>query len=175
MAEHNFLPNNIVGIHYTVRIFIGTAVLWILTQAISAPSPLWAIISLIIVTEPQMHMAWLAFRIRMINTFMGSLVGFTVLAFAAPSAMTLIPAIALSAFISTYINKLQQGWRIAPITTALVISAGMMQQSAQSGMQTAFARTFEVFLGSIVALIVTLIMAYIWLPPVHAGEAEKKI
>jgi uncharacterized membrane protein YccC len=174
MALHTFIVGNTVGIHYAVRIFIGTTILWFLGQAIHATSPLWAIISLIIVTEPQMRLAWLAFRTRMINTFMGSVVGFTVLASAGPTPWSFIPAIALTALLSTYINRVQQGWRLAPITTALVLSAGLTQQSAADGMIVALSRTFEVFLGSAVALVVTVVMARIWLPPEPAGEAERK-
>ncbi len=173
MQRTSFL-NNSVGIHYAVRISIGTALVWFLTQAMQSTTALWAIISVIIVTEPQMRLAWLAFRSRMLNTFVGALVGFSVLAFAGATPATLIASIAFSALISTYINRVQQGWRLAPITTALVLSAGLTQQSVQGGMEVALSRTFEVFLGSAIALFVTLLMARIWLPPEHAGEAEKK-
>jgi uncharacterized membrane protein YccC len=174
MTLLTILKGNTVGIHYAVRIFIGTALLWFVTQEIHASSPLWAIISLIIVTEPQMRLAWLAFRTRMFNTFVGSVVGFAVLASAGPTPWALVPAIAFTALLSTYINRVQQGWRLAPITTALVIFAGLTQQSAADGMHVALQRTFEVFLGSAMALVVTLAMARIWLPPEHAGDAEKK-
>ena len=110
----------------------------------------------------------------MVNTLMGSAVGFSALVFAGPTPWVLITAIAFTALISTYINRIQQGWRIAPITTALVISAGMTQQSAANGMQVALERTIEVFIGSAVALIISVMMARIWLPPVPAGQAEKK-
>jgi uncharacterized membrane protein YccC len=174
MTLRSFLLGNTVGIHYTVRIFIGTAALWFITQTMHTPAPLWAIISLIIVTEPQMRLAWLAFRSRMINTLMGAVVGFAVLALRGIDAATFVSAIAFTALLSTYINRVQQGWRLAPITTALVISAGITQQSAANGMEVALWRTFEVFLGSAVALGVSVLMAYIWLPPEPAGEAEKK-
>lgn len=174
MALHSLLADNTVGIHYAVRIFIGTALLWLITQAMHASSPLWAIISLIIVTEPQMRLAWLAFRTRMLNTFVGSVVGFAVLASAGPSPWAFVPAIAFTALLSTYVNRVQQGWRLAPITTALVLSAGLTQQSAANGMMVALERTFEVFLGSAMALLVSVLMARIWLPPEHAGQAEKK-
>lgn len=171
-----FFTSNITGIHYAVRIFIGTLLLWILSKALHNSSSLWAIISLIIVTEPQMRLAWLAFRTRLINTFMGSVVGFLMLAFVPPAAWeyAFVPTLSLTALISTYINRVQQGWRIAPITTALVISAAMTQQSAADGIHFALLRTAEVFLGSAMALVVTVIMARIWLPPEPAGEAEKK-
>jgi uncharacterized membrane protein YccC len=174
MMLRAYLLSNTTGIHYTVRIFIGTTLVWLITQWMRTPTALWAIISVIIVTEPQMRLAWLAFRTRMINTLTGSVVGFSVLAFAGPSPATLILGLSFTALLSTYINRGQQGWRIAPITTALVISAGMMQQSAATGMSVALSRTFEVFLGSTVALLVTVLMARIWLPPEHMGEAEKK-
>jgi uncharacterized membrane protein YccC len=174
MGLRDFFASNIVGIHYAVRICIGTTLLWYLTQAMHATSTLWAIISLIIVTEPQMRLAWLAFRSRMLNTFVGAIVGFSVLACASPTSWVLIAAITFTALISTYINRFQQGWRLAPITTALIISAGMTHESAASGMNIAISRTFEVFLGSAVAVAVTVVMARIWLPPTPTAETERK-
>jgi len=174
MTLRNYLLGNSTGFHYTVRIFIGTTLVWCLGELMRSQTALWAIISVIIVTEPHPHLAWIAFRTRMINTLVGSLVGFCVLAFAGPTAMTLIAGLSFTALVSTYINHGQQGWRIAPITTALVVSAGMTQQSAASGMEVALSRTLEVFIGSAVALTVTLLMARLWLPPQHIGEAEKK-
>ena len=173
MTLRNYLLGNSAGIHYTVRIFIGTALVWYISGLVRSPNALWAIISVIIVTEPLPHTAWIAFRTRILNTFIGSLIGFCVLVFAGATPLMLIASLSFTALLSTYINHGQQGWRIAPITTALVVSAGM-QQSAAMGMDTALSRTLEVFLGSAIALIIALLMARIWLPPQPAGEAEKK-
>jgi len=171
MKFRGFSLPTATGIHYTVRIFIGTLIVWSLTQAIHAATPIWAVVSLIIVTEPQMHMAWLAFRSRMLNTLVGATVGFGAQLFAGPTPLAMTSAIALSALISTCVNRFQLGWRIAPITSALVISATMTQRS---GLEAALSRTFDVFLGSAVAVAVSLVMERLWLPPAKAGEAQKR-
>jgi uncharacterized membrane protein YccC len=110
----------------------------------------------------------------MINTLLGAFIGFAALIFIGPTSLTLVCAITFTALLSTYINHVQQGWRIAPITTALVISAGMTEQSAINGMEVAFSRTFEVCLGGAMALIISVLMAHIWAPADPAGAAEKK-
>jgi len=174
MSMHPVLIQNLAGIHYAVRIMIGTALLLFIFRFLEAASPLWAVISLIIVTEPQMRLAWLAFRSRIINTFMGSLVGLAVIAMTGPAFWPLVPAIAFTALLSTYIDKAQQGWRLAPITTAIVLFGGMTARSTAGAMEIALSRSMEVFLGSAIALLVTVAMSRLWLPPEPAGETEKK-
>src|ERR1700712_3409009 len=113
----SYFMRHIVGLHYTVRILIGSTFLWLLLHNRQTSDSLWAIISLIVVTEPQTKPAWAAFRARMINTVIGCAIGLGFLMIGLPQIWMLTPAIGTSAFISTYINRVQQGWRIAPVTT----------------------------------------------------------
>ena len=163
-AAHDFLKQHIAGVHYTIRIFIGTSVLWLLLHDEQTSDSLWAIISLIVVTEPRTQPAWAAFRARLLNTMIGSGIGLVFLLPAWPLEWMLTPAISVSALVATYINRVQQGWRIAPITTALILSASMTQHTFQGAFSLALHRTLEVFIGSMTAVIITAIMALIWVP-----------
>jgi uncharacterized membrane protein YccC len=158
----SYLKHHITGLHYAVRIFIGASLLWILLRDGRSSDSLWAIISLIVVTEPQIKPAWIAFRARMLNTVIGCAIGLFFLALPVSLVWILTPAIGISALVATYVNKVQQGWRIAPITTALIMSSAMIQPSTFGAFSLALHRTVEVFLGSLMALMVTNLMTYIW-------------
>jgi uncharacterized membrane protein YccC len=173
MHLKSFLNRDNVGLHYTVRIFIGTTVLWALLQKAGDANPLWAIISLIVVTEPRTGMAWLAFRARIINTLLGCVVGLIFLRLADAHAWVLGPSLTLTVFICTFGKRAPLGWRIAPITTAMIIAAGLEQANPIIALHVAVNRTLEVLLGSTMALLVTWGVSLVWEPAEEAkAEAE---
>jgi hypothetical protein len=65
-------------------------------------------------------------------------------------------ALTATILICTYAVELPISWRIAPITTALVIAPGIAEHSTSSGLEVAFHQSGEVILGSAVALLVFL-------------------
>ncbi len=171
---NRYFTDHIAGIHYAARICIGTTILWPLLQYLHVNNPVWALVSLIVVTEPQMRPAWLAFRARIINTLIGSAIGLVFLLMLGPQIWLLTPALTVSALISSYLSRGQQGWRIAPVTTALVVSAALADPAAHHLLAIPLQRTMEVLLGSTMALVVTATLARVWLPPetTPAGHAR---
>ena len=75
MNAHTFYKRHLPGLHYAVRIFIGTTTLWILLRKIGDTHAIWAMISLIIVTEPDVHIALTTFKARIFNTLLGCAIG----------------------------------------------------------------------------------------------------
>jgi hypothetical protein len=47
-----FPPGDWLGVHVAVRIFVATTVLWILLRLWADTSPIWAISSMIAVSDP---------------------------------------------------------------------------------------------------------------------------
>jgi uncharacterized membrane protein YccC len=171
----SLLGPNAVGLHYAVRIFIGTTILWVLLQRVNDTNPLWAVISLIVVTEPRTGMAWLAFRARILNTALGCIVGLLFLRFAGQHPWVLTPALTLTVLICTYGARTPLGWRVAPITTAMIISAGLTEPTAIAGLDVALHRTLEVILGSAMGLLTTWLISFVWEPaPEAKAEVEAK-
>src|SRR5262249_62180687 len=70
-----FPTHDPTGLHYAVRIFLGSAALWLSLGWAGDTNRIWAVISLIVVTEPRVPSAWLAFLSRTVNTILGCLVG----------------------------------------------------------------------------------------------------
>lgn len=158
MALYNFFKfsHESLGIQYGLRIFLGTGFLWFALKNLDGFDPLWAVISLIIVTEQNMKIALLGFKSRIINTIVGCFTGLLFLLFIHHNNLIMLPAALMAAVcISTYLIRSQYGWRIAAITTAIIIIPSLAEDSRTVGMIVALQRAIEVFLGSITAVIVT--------------------
>src|SRR5260370_33316390 len=84
------------GVQYAVRILIGCVIVWFVLQRIHHPNPLWALISVIIVTEPELSAAFLAFNSRIVNTLIASPAGLSFLYSLGPPYWSLPPVIICS-------------------------------------------------------------------------------
>ena len=125
-----FPAHNPAGLHYAARIFVGAAALWPLLRLAGDANPIWAVISLIVVIEPQMLPAWRAFLSRIFNTLVGCVVGVLFLLAAGAGDWVLPAAVAVTVLVCTYLVRLPLSWRIAPVTAALVIASGEAESDA---------------------------------------------
>lgn len=158
-----------LALHYAVRIFIGTAFLWLLLQRMGDDHAIWSIITLVFVTEPKLKDAMESFRHRIYNTAIGCGIAIVALLVGGPRHWTLPAAMTAAVLLSTRRQETPSSWRTTPVATGIVLSAGLSSQSWAVGLQTALTRAGEVFLGGVTALAVTWLMAMIWMP-----EEEKK-
>jgi len=166
-------PLDVAGIHYAIRILIGSSIAWIAMGNISEINPLWAVISLISVTDPQIKTAYTAFKAQAFNTVIGCITGLAFIAIAGIKTWMLPIVATITAIISIHIFRMQAGWRTGPITAALVMSAGLVDKSEHGAMTLAVQRALGVFTGSLIALVVTGLMALIWMPKTVAEDAKK--
>jgi uncharacterized membrane protein YccC len=144
------------GIGYAVRILIGTLIVWLALARIKNVDPLWAVISVVIVSEPELQTAVLAFKSRTANTLIGCAVGLVFLFVLGPAVWSILLAMAVAVVICTSFIRLPLSWRIAPITVALVMMPSVLNHSASAGLSIALRRTGEVLFGSAVAVCVSL-------------------
>jgi uncharacterized membrane protein YccC len=158
-----------LALHYAVRIFIGTAFLWILLQRLGDDHAIWAIITLVFVTEPQLKSALESFRHRIYNTAVGCGIAILALLVAGPHYWVLPIAVTVAVLVSTRTPESPASWRSTPIATGIVLTAGLTAQSWAVGLQTAIIRAGEVFLGGVTALVIAWLMSLVWMP-----EEEKK-
>lgn len=159
-----FFARHAIGIHYAVRIFLGTTLLWLLFRRLGDGHVIWAIIAMIFVTEPHPRIAMESFRLRMLNTALGCGVAMLALLVAGPLHWILPVAVTLSVLIAVRAPQSPAAWRVAPIAAAVVLAAGMAEQSRQVGLQIALVRAGEVLLGGATALVIAWLMARVWMP-----------
>jgi uncharacterized membrane protein YccC len=149
------------GVHFAVNIFVAATAIWLLLRT-AAVDPIWAISAMVAVTDPQTDLAYATFRGRIGNSLIGCAIGLSVLAIGGAHAWKLPFAMAVAVLISSYVIRMPNMWRQAPITAALVIAAGLSHHSKVTGLEVGARRVGEVLLGSIVGLVVALAMSKIW-------------
>jgi uncharacterized membrane protein YccC len=149
------------GLQYAVRILIGSAIVWFVLERINHPNPLWALISVIIVTEPELSAAFLAFNSRILNTLIGCAVGLSFLYLLGPSFWSILLGIIVSVIICTTFIRVPGSWRVAPVTVAILMTPSVLGGGRSLGLAVAIERTEEVILGSAVALLTTFVASLI--------------
>ena len=65
--------------------------------------------------------------------------------------------------ISTYVVRIKTMWRQAPITTAVVIAAGLAGSSTLAGVERGLHKVAEVIFGCLVGMVVSWLMSKVWL------------
>jgi uncharacterized membrane protein YccC len=174
MGLRRFLSQqDVMGLHYAVRIFIGTTAVWLLLLSVGDANAVWAVITVIVVTEPQMQTAWLTLGTRIVNTVIGCTMGLMFLLLVGPEIWLLPLAVTATVLVCTYVVRLSPSWRLAPATAALIIAPGVVEQSRISGAGVALHRAGEIVLGCAVAFLVTWCMSKIWAPPVPQEEGGR--
>src|SRR6266478_6932633 len=145
------------GVQYAVRILIGCVIVWFVLNRINHPNPLWALISVIIVTEPELSAAFLAFNSRIVNTLIGCAVGLSFLYLLGPSYWSILLGIIVSVIICTSLIRVPGSWRVAPVTVAILMNPSVLGGGRAAGLAVAIDRTEEVLLGSAAALLITYV------------------
>jgi uncharacterized membrane protein YccC len=143
------------GWQYALRIFIGCVIVWFVLDRLNHHNPLWAVISVITVTEPERSAALLAFNSRIVNTLIGCVVGLVFLYLLGPSFWSILFGIVASVIICTTFVRVPGSWRVSPVTVAIVMTPSFLNGAPTAGPAAAIERTEEVLLGSAVALLIT--------------------
>jgi uncharacterized membrane protein YccC len=162
-----------LALHYAVRIFIGTAFLWILLQRLGDEHAIWAIISMVFVTEPHMKTALDTFRLRIYNTAVGCGIALVALLIAGQRAWTLPIGVTLAVLLSTRTPESPAAWRTTPIAAGVVLTAGLAGKSWGAGLEIALIRAGEVLLGGITAVTIAWVLSLVWMPDDPTKKAAR--
>jgi uncharacterized membrane protein YccC len=146
------MQRRLSGLRYAIRMLISGLIVWLILAVVWKTDPLWGLISSVVVTEVKVQSAWNAFVSRLLNTLIGSVVALGFLKFGGASEWSVLAAMAVSTIVSADLIKVPIGWRIAPITAAIVMLPAYASHSAHAGLTAALQRTGEVMIGSAVAV-----------------------
>jgi len=147
----------IAGVQLAFRIMIGAGIAWLLVRNLAHHDPLWAMISVVIVSDVELDATLIAFRGRAFNTIIGCVVGLIFLYAFGAASWSILLGMSAAVLISTHFVQTLTAWRIAPVTAALVMMPGILQGSAQAGTPVAILRVIGVLTGSAVAVLVSWI------------------
>ena len=160
------------AVRFAVNVFIGSAITWHTLLYLVVSNPIWAVASMISATDPNVDTAAKMFRSRIINVFVGCVVGLIFLTLGRSEIWMLPVALAATVLVSSYLIRIQTMWRQAPITAAIVIASGLTQHSKLSGIEFGLRKVEEVLFGCVVGLLVSWLMARVW-PMAKPAQADE--
>jgi uncharacterized membrane protein YccC len=167
-----FLEDGLLGVRFTVNVFIATIVVWIGIRWFSHANPIWAIASMVASSEPVVKQALKMFRSRLINTLVGCAVGLLFVSIGEPTPWKFPFALALAVLLSSYVVRIPVMWRQAPITAAIVIAGSLSEHSKIVGMEVGLRRVIEVIFGCLIGLGVSWLMSRIWPLREHTNPSD---
>ena len=157
-----FAKDDLRGVHYALNVFIWATVVWLLLRHLAAVNPVYAIASMIAASDPVVTDARRESRTSLINTAVGCVVGLAVLVTGGSTEWKLPIAVSIAVLVSSYLVRVANQWRQAPVTAALVIASGLTQSSKMIGVDQALVRVATVFVGCLVGILVSWLMSKIW-------------
>jgi uncharacterized membrane protein YccC len=146
-----------------VNVLLATTIVWFTLRKIGDSNPIWAIASMVAAADPQPEEARRLFRSRLFNATVGCAVGLIFLVVGGRSQWMIPVALAVTVLISTYVVRVKTMWRQAPITAAIVMTAGIAGGSMKVGIGRGLHKVGEVFFGCLVGVLVSLLMSRLWL------------
>lgn len=164
------------GVHLALNVFVGTSLLWLIIRRWAGLNPIWAISAMLASSDPEVSVAFKHVRSRLINAVLGCATGLLFLMLGSrlggSTDWKLPLALAVTAFVSSYIVRVPVMWRQAPITAAIVVASGIEQRSREVSIEIGLRRVAEVLFGCVLGLAVSWLISKIWrLPPPRTPKA----
>ena len=147
---------------YIFRILLGCYLTWALLSIVRVDKREWALISVIIVSEPDFENLRSATASRVINTLNGCVVGLLFLLVAGVNFYSLLGAVAVSSLIGTSFPKYPSSWKVAPVTVVIVMITSILGHfGLNDALRTALTRTGEVLIGCGTAFLLGWAFSYL--------------
>lgn len=162
MKLPKILKRDVLEIRFAINVFIGATITWYVLTHIFDTNAIWAIASMIAASDPQVVEAARMFKCRIANVAVGCMVGFLFLVVGGSSEWKLPIALAASVLVSSFVIQIDTMWRQAPITAAIVIAAGLTNESKLTGIESGLLKVAEVTFGCLVGLVVSWAMSKAW-------------
>jgi uncharacterized membrane protein YccC len=145
---------------YVFRIVLGCLISWWALAALHIDRREWALITVIIVSEPDFENLRNNTVSRVINTLAGCAVGLIFLVATGVTFLSMILAVTASILISTSYPRYPSSWKLAPVTVVIVMVPSVMTHATLStALTVALTRAGEVLIGCVVAFLLGLIFA----------------
>ncbi|TDW97353.1 FUSC family protein [Dinghuibacter silviterrae] len=145
---------------YVFRIILGCLISWWALALLHIDRREWALITVIIVSEPDFENLRNNTISRVINTLAGCAVGLIFLLLTGVTFLSMILGVTASILISTSYPRYPSSWKLAPVTVVIVMVPSVMSQASLSNaIVVALTRAGEVLVGCVVAFLLGLIFA----------------
>ena len=143
---------------YVFRIILGCLISWYALMLLHIDKREWALISVIIVSEPDFNNLRNNTVSRVINTLAGCAIGLLFIFLTGITFLSMMLAVGASVLISTSFPKYPSAWKLAPVTVVIVMVPSVLAHAGlHDSLITALTRAGEVLVGCVVAFLLGLI------------------
>lgn len=150
------------SIVYPFRILLGCTIVWWSLYYLHDSRKIWAVISVIVVTDPDIDTLRIGTVSRIVNTMVGCVTGLLFIYVAGVNFWSLMAAIAVSVLLSTSFKNYPASWKLAPSTVAIIMVPSISENiSWQAAMEVSLTRTGEVLYGTLVAFLLGVALSAI--------------
>ena len=146
---------------YSSKLFIAAFLSWYGLKIAGIDNPIWAVITVFVVSDPSLTTTLNLSKVRTINTLVGCLFGLlSIFVFGYSPLISIVTACLTVAFV-TMIERYPVNWRLAPVTVIILMDAARLAQSRTEEFHYVIMRVMEIGVGSAIALILAGI--YTWI------------
>lgn len=147
---------------YPFRILLGCTIVWWSLYYLHDSRKIWAVISVIVVTDPDIDALRTGTISRIVNTLLGCLTGIAFIYFAGVNFWSLMGAITLSVLLATSFKNYPASWKLAPSTVAIIMVPSISESITwHEAMLVSLTRTGEVLYGTLVAFLLGVALSMI--------------
>ena len=157
---------------YASKTFLGGAICWYGLQALGMAHPIWAVITVMIVSDPDLTTTRTLVAARIINTLVGCAAGLTAMLVFGYSPLVSIMAAAVTVLLITAIKDYPTNWRLAPVTVVILMDAGRLASNHRDEITYALLRAGEITIGCCVALFLAMLYTRLLMRGKKAGVIE---
>ena len=163
------------ALSFALRVLLGCIIAWWTLDMINDTRKVWALISVIVVSDPDFNAIRQNAMSRMVNTLVGCFLGLVFIYFFGVGFWPMMAAVAVSVIISTSFKNYPSSWKMAPVTVIILsIPVTTGPETLKSAMSIALTRTGEVLYGSLIALLLGLIYYRLEMNFLKRNEPAKK-
>lgn len=170
-------PHRIKALHrallYASKVTIAALICWYGLRALGIADPVWAVITVMLVSDPRLETAVELARVRTINTTVGCLVGMAALLPFGYAPVVAIVAAAATIVVIMMIERYPPNWRLAPATVVIVMEAARGATTYSDEIGYALLRMAEIGAGSLVAMALAAIYSRFLVPDDGSSKTEK--
>lgn len=146
---------------FALKIALATLLAWPALSWLGIGHPVWAVVTIAAVSDPQLTATASLVRDRVINTLIGCVVALLTVWSIGASLTSLAMALAVSVVLARTIDHYPGSWRLTPITVAILLGSGIGLPPS-GALHLASLRATEIIAGSLIAL--ALAWGFSWRP-----------
>ncbi|PZP55362.1 MAG: FUSC family protein [Micavibrio aeruginosavorus] len=155
---------------YSSKVFIASLICWYSLTLMGIANPIWAVITVFVVSDPDLNTTFGLAKVRGLNTIVGCTIGLASIFYFGYSPLVMIMAAAFTVLFVMRVPRYPVNWRLAPVTVVILMDAGRLASTHEEELHYVMLRVLEIGVGSFVSL--GLAGLYTRLAKPHAVKTE---